>query len=120
MIILTSSPGQHSSAVVKGLACCWERYLVSFYRQSRPAGRSGSQPLAATPSGHDLPNGLAVVDVEPLAPGDLQPSRVQPEQVQDGGVDVGHVVPVLHRVEADLVGPAVDHAALDAAARHPD
>ena len=40
--------------------------------------------------------------------------------MQDGGVDVGDVVPVLDGVEAEFVGRAVGDAALDAAAGHPD
>ena len=40
--------------------------------------------------------------------------------MQHGGVDVGDVVAVLDGVEAELVGRAVDDAALDAAAGHPD
>ena len=39
--------------------------------------------------------------------------------MQDRGVDVGDVVPILDGVEADLVGGAVDDAALDAAAGQP-
>ena len=35
-------------------------------------------------------------------------------------MDVGDVVAVLDRVEPELVGRAVDDAALDAAPRHPD
>ena len=55
-----------------------------------------------------------------LRPGNLEPVRIETELVQDRGVDVGDVVPVLDRVEAKLVGGAVDDAALDAAAGHPD
>ena len=68
----------------------------------------------------DLADRLAVVDVEALAAGDFEPARVEAELVQDRGVDVGDVVAVLDGVEADLVGRAVDDAALDAAAGHPD
>ena len=39
--------------------------------------------------------------------------------MQDRGVDVGDVMPVLDGVEADLVGGAVDDAPLDAAAGQP-
>ena len=55
-----------------------------------------------------------------LRPGIFEPARVEAELVQDRGVDVGDVVAVLDGVEADLVGRAVDDAALDAAAGHPD
>ena len=71
-------------------------------------------------SRQDLPDRLAVFDLQPLPAGDLEPVGVEPEQVQDRGVDVGDVVPVLDGVEAELVGRAVDDAPLDAAAGHPD
>ena len=61
-----------------------------------------------------------MLDLQPLPAGDLEAVRVEAEQVQDRGVDVGDVVPVLHGVEAELVGRAVDDAPLDAAAGHPD
>ena len=57
---------------------------------------------------------------EPLSAGDFQPARVEAELVQDRGVDVGDVMPVLDGVEAEFVGRAVDDAALDAAAGQPD
>ena len=68
----------------------------------------------------DLVDRLAVVDVEALAAGDFQLAGVEAELLQDRGVDVGDVVAVLDGVEADLVGRAVNDAALDAAAGHPD
>src|SRR5262249_62287581 len=88
------------------------------------APRLHVKPPAALPppppgSGEDLLDRLAVVDLQPLPPRHLQLARVQPKQVQRGGVDVGHVVALLHRVEADLVGGAVHDAALDAAAGQP-
>jgi hypothetical protein len=43
---------------------------------------------------------FAVIDLQPLAAGHLQPMRVQPELVQDRGVHVGDVVPVLRGVES--------------------
>src|SRR3712207_6587087 len=43
-----------------------------------------------------------------------EPFMVEAEQVQDGGVQVVHVDLVLDRLEAELVGGAVDVAALDA------
>src|SRR5690349_17255101 len=41
------------------------------------------------------------------------------EQVQDGGVDVVHVDRLLDGLEAEVVGSAVDRAALDRAAGKP-
>ena len=55
-----------------------------------------------------------------LRPGISSLAGVEAELVEDRGVDVGDVVAVLDGVEADLVGRAVDDAALQAAAGHPD
>ena len=60
-----------------------------------------------------------MVDVQPLAAGDFELARIQPELVQDCRVYVGDVVPIFDGVEADLIGLAVDDAALQTAARHP-
>src|SRR5207244_6535665 len=70
-------------------------------------------------SGDDLADRPAVVDLGPLAAGDLELVGVEAELVQDRGVDVGDVVPVRDGVEAQLVGGAVDDAPLDAAAGQP-
>ena len=40
--------------------------------------------------------------------------------MQDGGVDVGHVVPIFDGVEAQFVGRAVGDAPLQASSGHPD
>ena len=71
-------------------------------------------------SGDHFVDRLAVFDLQPLPAGDLEPVGVEAEEVQDRGVDVGDVMPVLDGVEAELVGRAVDDAPLDAAAGHPD
>ena len=60
-----------------------------------------------------------MIDFQALAAGHLEPSRVETELVQDRGVQVGDVVPMFDGVEAELVGRAVDDAALDAAAGEP-
>src|SRR4051794_11850235 len=57
-------------------------------------------PIESSESGDDLADRPAVVDLQPLLAGDLKPARVQPELVQDRGVDVGDVVAIFHRVEA--------------------
>ena len=61
-----------------------------------------------------------MLDLQPLSARDLEPVRIEPEQVQHRRVDVGDVVPVLDGVETQLVGRAVHDASLDAAAGHPD
>ena len=48
-----------------------------------------------------------MVDLQPLAAGDFEPPRVEAEQVQDRGVQVRHIVTVVGRVEAQLVGRTV-------------
>ena len=63
---------------------------------------------------------MAVVDVEALAAGDFEAAGVEAELVQDGGVDVGDVVPIFGGVEADLVGGSVHDALSQSAAGHPD
>src|SRR5438046_1864752 len=60
-----------------------------------------------------------MIHLEPLATGDLQEVRVEAELVEDGGVDVRHIVAVLDGMEAELVRGAVRHTALDAAAGEP-
>src|SRR5437660_856256 len=70
-------------------------------------------------SRHDLADRLAVVDVQPLAAGDLQLAAVEAEEVEDRGVEVGDIVAILLGMEADRVGGAVDDAPLEAAAGHP-
>src|SRR5205809_854435 len=86
-----------------------------------------SEPLRPNPtrlrggpvSGDDRADRLAIVDLEAFAAGDLEPAGVEAELVEDRGVDVGDVVPVLDGVEAQFVGRAVDDAPLDAAAGQP-
>jgi hypothetical protein len=88
------------------------------------ARRAGELPSVVhqgvAPLGEDRTDGLAVVDLEALLAGDLQAAGVEPQLVQDRGVDVGDVVAVLDGVEAELVGGAVGDAALDPAAGQPD
>ncbi len=71
-------------------------------------------------SSHDLGDRFAVVDVQPFAAGNFQLARIETELRQDRGVDVGHVVAVLHSVKADFVGCSVNHAPFQARTRHPD
>jgi hypothetical protein len=67
----------------------------------------------------DCRNGLAVIDLQALAAGHLEPVRVEAQLVQDRGMDVGHIVTLLDGVKTNLVGGAVDDTAADAAARQP-
>src|SRR5437868_14326781 len=76
-------------------------------------GRSGDQFL------DDLTADLAEL-LEPAAVEVGQLGIVQPEQVQDRGVQVADWVDCLDRLLADLVGGADDVAGPDAAAGEPD
>ena len=87
---------------------------------ARYAPVAARTPAADQALGDDLADRLAEVDLQPLVARDFEPPGVEAELVQDRGVDVGDVVAVLDGVEAELVGGAVDDAALDAAAGHPD
>ena len=71
-------------------------------------------------SRNDFLDRLAMVDVEAFAAGDFQAAGIEPELLQDRGVDVGDVVAILDGVEADFVGRAMHDAALESAAGHPD
>ena len=44
---------------------------------------------------------------------------VETELMQNGGVDVGDVMPIFHGVKPDLVGRSVNDAPLDAPAGQP-
>ena len=61
-----------------------------------------------------------MLDFQALPAGDLEAVGIEAEQFQDGGVNVGDVMPILDGVESQLVGRAVDDAPLDPAAGHPD
>ena len=71
------------------------------------------------PLAQDVVDDFSEVAFEAFAAGDFEAAWVEAELVQYGGVDVGHVVPVLDAVEPDLVRLPVDHAALDPASSHP-
>ena len=53
-------------------------------------------------------------------PVEKQVAIVQAQQVQNGGVEIVDAHAILHGLESDVVGGAVDGAALGAAAGHPD
>src|SRR5262249_35062049 len=88
-------------------------------------GVASSQPLAHVANRRRnaltdyCSNRLAVVDFEPLAPGNFEPPRIEAELVRNRGVDVGDVVAVRNGMKTDLVGRTVDHASLDASAGQP-
>ena len=71
-------------------------------------------------SADDCFDGLAMIDREAFASGHFQAMGVEAHLVEDGRVDVGDVVAVLGRVEAEFVGRAVGDAPFDPAAGEPD
>src|SRR5207248_7589268 len=85
------------------------RYLGKEGRESMAPSNTTASPCSLSQDFLDRP---AQLDLQPLAAGHLEPVRVEAELVQHGGVDVGHVVAVLDRVKAQLVGRAVDDPAL--------
>ena len=60
-----------------------------------------------------------MVDVEALAAGHFQATRIEPELVQDGGVNVRHVVPVLGGMKPNLIRRAMHRPAPDPAPSQP-
>ena len=63
---------------------------------------------------------MAMIDRQPFAAGDLQPVRIEPQQLEDRGVDIGDVMPVFHGVESQFVGCAMGNSAAHSSACHPD
>src|SRR6185436_19633700 len=57
--------------------------------------------------------------VEPLAARDFQPARIEAQLMKHRRMNIGDVVTVFDGVEAEFVGHAVLHAALDAAPGEP-
>src|SRR5262245_30084662 len=78
--------------------------------------------LRATTASYNLLDHLPVDRRQPFLAPQVQvaePVLVEPQLLQDGGVNVAEVVPVLDGVQADGVGGPDHLAALDAAAREP-
>ncbi len=70
-------------------------------------------------SGNDLLDWLAAVNVDSLPAGNFESLRIETPLIQHRRVDVGDVVWIFDGVKAKLIGHAVSHAALDAAACQP-
>ncbi len=86
---------------------------------TEPHGQVGYEAQFARGSINDFSNRSAEIDLPPLAAGDFQLVRIEAEQMQRGGMDVGDVVAVLGGKNPQFVSRAVDDAALDAAAGQP-
>src|SRR5581483_3598430 len=63
---------------------------------------------------------IAVVDIQALLSGNFEPAGVDAQLVEHRGVHISYVVSVLHSVKSELVGRAVNDAALDTRACHPN
>ena len=63
---------------------------------------------------------MTKVPFETLVARNLQSSGVQTQLPQDGGVHIGDVMRILHRMEAQFIGRSMDDASPDASPRHPD
>ena len=64
-------------------------------------------------------DGPAEFALQPLTAGDGEATRIKAELMKDGSVDVGHIVTVFDRMEAELVRRSVNHATANATACHP-
>src|SRR6266566_223054 len=69
-------------------------------------------------SGDDFSDGRTEIDLQALVAGDFQLVRIEPQLMEHGGMNIRHVVAVLHGMEAEFVGGAVSDSALEAAAGH--
>ena len=74
--------------------------------------------LLGPDSGQDFADHLAVIDLQALAARYFQSMAVEPHLTQDGGVDIGHIVPVLLGMEADGVGGAMHHSGFQTPTSH--
>src|SRR4029453_13898246 len=83
--------------------------FCSFRGEARAFKRGASRPLAPPrlSSGNTCPYG------------DRLAFCVQTQAMKDGGVQVVHVDPVFHHIEAEVVSLSDDLARLDSAASHP-
>ena len=68
----------------------------------------------------DFLDGRTMVDIEPLAAGDIQFGGIETELVENGGVDVGDVVGMLDGIKTKFIGCAMNYTGLYAATGEPD
>jgi hypothetical protein len=60
-----------------------------------------------------------MIQFEALAPGNLEPMRIQSQLMQDRRVDVGDVMPILDGMKAKFIGGAVLNTSRDTAPGQP-
>jgi len=63
---------------------------------------------------------MAMVDFQALALRDFQATAIQTHQMQNGRVDIGHIMAIFNCVKSEFVRRAVYRPAFDPAACHPD
>lgn len=66
-----------------------------------------------------IANHGSVVDFQPFAARNFESAGIEPQLMEDCRVNVGHIMPVFNRMEANFVGGSVDDAPFDPSARHP-
>ena len=88
--------------------------LELFCSHDRPHGERESRQQSLDDLAEDVGQ-PEVAALEPVS----QPGMVEAEEVEDRGVQVVYMDPILHDVESELVGLAIADTRLDAAAGHP-
>ena len=68
----------------------------------------------------ELVNRFAMVDLQPLASRDFKLSRIEAELMENSGVNIGNVMPVVGGMKPDLVRCAMDDTCFETAPSHPD
>lgn len=76
--------------------------------------------MIATDLSDDRIDGFAVIDIQTLAPWDLQFAGIQAQLLENRRMDIGDVVPVFDGVESDFVGGTMHDPPSYASASHPD
>ena len=65
----------------------------------------------------NLFNRFSKIDLQSLLAGNFEFARIEAELMQNGRVNVGDIVPVLHSMESQLVGCAMSNPTLYTATR---
>jgi hypothetical protein len=63
---------------------------------------------------------MTKVHFYPFVSRDFQLPRVKSQLLEHSGMNVGHIVAILHGVETDLIGSTVCDASFDSSTSHPD
>src|SRR5262245_58209201 len=116
---MAPTPGSPARSCPRSPAGC--STMSAWPGRSSPICTEGAVgEIERPPSSQDLTNWPAVIDLQALAAGDIEPARVEAQHVQQRGVHIRDIVRVLDRMEAQFIGRAVDGAPLDPGACQPD